>query len=224
MLYETYFVNYVGRFVLVIFDNLSIHVFADSDEQDLVFLLHFSNDMYQAEFQKVLDFMTSLIERADIDSGLVRVGAALYRESGVVIFNLKAYSTKKEVVEAIEKIPYNFKSSRANLASGINIVRDQMLADSAGDRQDIPNGVVLITDSNSDINVDGIAEASNELKDAGATIFTIGIDLENPNEVVSVASNQEFSYILNDVAQLPALTTRLQDRIPSCMFRLEKCV
>ncbi|XP_063411126.1 collagen alpha-4(VI) chain-like [Mytilus trossulus] len=195
--------------------NVDRPLILDSDEQDLVFLLHFSNDMYQAEFQKVLNFMTSLIERADIDSGLVRVGAALYRESGVVIFNLKAYSTKKEVVEAIEKIPFNFKSSRANLASGINIVRDQMLADSAGDRQDIPNGVVVITDSNSNINVDGIDEASNELKDAGATVFTIGIGLDNPNEVVSVASNQEFSYILNDVAQLPALTTRLQDRIPS---------
>ncbi|CAC5417428.1 COL6A [Mytilus coruscus] len=195
--------------------NLDRPLILDSDEQDLVFLLHFSNDMYQAEFKKILNFMTSLIERADIDSGLVRVGAALYRESGVVIFDLKAYRTKKEVVEAIEKIPFNFKSNRANLGAGINVVRDQMLADSAGDRQGIPNGVVVITDSNSNINVDGIDESSNELKDAGATIFTIGIGLENPNEIVSVASNQEFSYILNDVAQLPALTTRLQDRVPS---------
>jgi hypothetical protein len=39
--------------------------------------------MYLSEFKKVLKFMTSLLERADIDSGSVRVGAALYREQGV---------------------------------------------------------------------------------------------------------------------------------------------
>ena len=202
------------------FKSYKLFSFSDSEEQDLVFLLHFSNDMYQVEFQKVLNFMTSLLERADIDSGLVRVGAALYRDQGVVIFDLKAYRSKKEVFEAIEKIPFNFKSNRANLAAGINVVRDQMFADSAGDRPDIPNGVIIITDSNSNIGVESISESSNELKDAGVTVFSIGIGLENPDEIVSVASNQELSYILNDVAQLPALTTRLQDRVPSCMFYL----
>lgn len=192
--------------------------FSDSEEQDLIFLLHFSNDMYLAEFKKVLKFMTSLLERADIDSGSVRVGAALYREQGVVIFDLQAYRTKKEIIEAIERIPFNFKSSSASLAAGINVVRDQMFENSAGDRPDIPNGVIVITDSNSNINVNGISEASSELKDEGTTIFSIGIGLEIPDEIVSVASNQEFSYILNDVAQLPAITTRLQDRLPSCRF------
>jgi hypothetical protein len=82
--------------------------------------------------------MTSLLERADIDSGSVRVGAALYREQGVVIFDLQAYRTKKEIIEAIDRIPFNFKSSRASLAAGINVVRDQMFENSAGDRPDIP--------------------------------------------------------------------------------------
>lgn len=161
--------------------------------------------------------MTSLLERADIDSGSVRVGAALYRETGVVLFNLKAYQTKKEVMTAIEKIPFELKSNRANLASGIDKVRDQMLSDAAGDRPGIPNGVFIITDSNSNIDINGIPSASKELKETGTTIFAIGIGLAEPNEIVAVASNQEFSYILNDVAQLPALTSRLQDRIPSRM-------
>jgi hypothetical protein len=90
-----------------------------------------------------------------------------------------------------------------------------MFENSAGDRPDIPNGLIVITDSNSNINVNGISEASSELKDEGTTVFSIGIGLENPDEIVSVASNQEFSYILNDVAQLPAITRRLQDRLPS---------
>ena len=50
-----------------------------SNRLDLVFLMHFSNQLTQESLGKVQAFMKSVVHKADIDSGNVRVGAAIYR-------------------------------------------------------------------------------------------------------------------------------------------------
>ncbi len=59
--------------------------------------------------------MKATINRADIDSGAVRVGAAVYRSDAFTIFNLNQYASKQDVMNSIDKINYNFRDGQVTI-------------------------------------------------------------------------------------------------------------
>ena len=47
-----------------------------------------------------------------------------------------------------------------------------------GDRVDVPNVVIVLTDTNSDVDVADTIGAAQQLRDSGATVFAVGINLD----------------------------------------------
>ncbi|KAJ8320015.1 hypothetical protein KUTeg_001602 [Tegillarca granosa] len=199
----------------IIQDLVFVQLCAPGDALDLIFLFHFSNDMSEENFRYILSYVSGLLIGADIDNGNVRVGAALYRHDGVPLFQLNQYQRKEDIINAIENIPYNYRSASASLSAGIETVRTNMFQRQAGDRDEAPNGLILITDSTSNINVNKVANEAESLHNAGVTVFGIGIGLRSTDEVRTVVSANDNTYLMRNVNQLPALTGRLQDRIPA---------
>lgn len=93
------------------------------------------------------------------------------------VFNLNQYGTKAALLNGIDGIPLNLRSAAASAASGLDFVRESMMTEDNGDRPDVPNAVVVITDSNSDVDVANTVYAAQNLRNAGATVFSIGVGL-----------------------------------------------
>jgi hypothetical protein len=56
------------------------------------------------------------------------------------------------------------RSKAASITAGLEIVKTSLLVDSAGVRRNVPNLVILITDSNADTEVSRTIQAAEKLK------------------------------------------------------------
>ncbi|KAL5006010.1 hypothetical protein ScPMuIL_017168 [Solemya velum] len=194
---------------------------ADSEELDLVYLLHFSNEMSHDDFNRIISFIKGTVENTDVDSGGLRVGAALYRKSANVLFHLNQYATKEDLLRGISGITFGYRSSSASAAEGLDVVRKRILNQSGGDRPATPNGVIVLTDSNSD-DTRETARAARELHEAGVDVLSIGVGVRDPRELSAMASKQEYAFALNDASELAGLrdtikhsVRALQDKTPA---------
>ena len=86
---------------------------------------------------------------AYIDFDSVRVGTIVFSSSAVVEFHLNAYTSKYDIYDALDSIPYVYGS--ANMQGALNIAIKQMFTPENGDRPDTDNVIVLITDSISNV-------------------------------------------------------------------------
>ena len=85
-------------------------------------------------------------------SGAVRVGIAVYSTEVQIEFNLNDYSTKADVYRAIDDIPYIYGST--NTADALREMSTVMFSRRNGDRPDVPNTCIIITDGVSNVNAD----------------------------------------------------------------------
>lgn len=135
----------------------------------------------------MLQFTKDLLQNSDIDSGSVRVGVLSYSTKVSIHFQLKDYSTKAEVFDAINSIPYMFGST--NTAKAITTMRREMFTRGNGDRSDVKNVAIIITDGVSNINSrNTVPEAERARDEDGIHIYAIGIGLSDVRELNSMAS------------------------------------
>jgi len=92
-------------------------------------------------------FLSQLVGTLDIDSGLKRVGIVTFSSDVGTTIYLNNYTTVAELQQAIMSLPYRGWGTDTSLA--IAHVRTMMLTSAAGDRPDVPNVVVVITDGRS---------------------------------------------------------------------------
>ncbi|XP_041374199.1 uncharacterized protein LOC121387240 [Gigantopelta aegis] len=185
-----------------------------SQDLDLVFLLHFSDKMSRDNHRRVLSFMKNVVQAADVDSGSVRVGAAIYEGRSFALFNLNQYGTKQDLLNGIDKISFTYRSSSVNAASGFDTVRRQMFTADAGDRADVPNAVIVVTDANANIDVSRTIQAAEDLRNDGAFVYSVGINLDSPDELEAMASELNF-YDIENFDELSNVREDLVEQIAS---------
>ena len=93
-------------------------------------------------------FLSRLVSRLDIDSGKTRVGLVTYATNVETGFNLSAHSSVAAVQSAISAFSYS--GGNTDTAAALAHVRRSMLTSAAGDRTNVSNVVVILTDGRSD--------------------------------------------------------------------------
>ena len=114
---------------------------------DVVFVLDESGSIGWPNFDLMKSFLSQLVSRLDIDSGQTRVGLVTFASGVGTHFNLNAHSTVAAVQSAIASLGYAGGTTNTHLA--LAYVRTTMLISAAGDRPDVPNVVVVLTDGQS---------------------------------------------------------------------------
>ena len=86
-----------------------------------------------------------------------------------------------------------------------------MFTVASGDRADVQNVCIFITDGVSNQNSLSTIPVSRQLKDAGIAVVAIGIRLNDIREVTALASTPEekFLFLLDDFHHLPDVKNRL---------------
>jgi len=93
-------------------------------------------------------FVSRIVGRLDIDSNSTRVGLATYGETVGTVINLNDHNTIASLQAAVSSLTH--ASGRATLMhSALEYVRTMMLTSAAGDRRNVPNIVVVLTDGHS---------------------------------------------------------------------------
>jgi len=115
---------------------------------DIVFVLDASRSIGSDNFAKLKTFLSDLVRRLDIDGGYTRVGVVTFSSNVGSGFNLSAYSTVASVQAAISSLSYI--GGTTNTAAALAFVRTMMLTSAAGDRPQVPNVVVVLSDGQSD--------------------------------------------------------------------------
>ena len=114
---------------------------------DVIFVLDASGSIGTTNFNLMKSFLSTLVSRLDINSGNTRVGLVTF--SGVVgtTINLDAHSSVASLQSAISSLGYAEGATNTDIA--LAYVRTTMLTSAAGDRSNVPNVVVVLTDGDS---------------------------------------------------------------------------
>ena len=184
-----------------------ILLIAECDEAqiDLVFVLDASTSVTEPNFQLMKDFVKDFLFIAEIDNGNVRVGVIIYSTEDYVQFQLNTYATKAEVFDAVDQIPYRYGST--NTADALNTMRTEMFTAFNGDRPNVPNLAIVVTDGVSNINSRRTIPEAEQARADRIHIYAIGIGLTDTTELDGIASKpaDENSFAVQEFSELRSL-------------------
>ncbi|XP_075284352.1 uncharacterized protein LOC142362173 [Opisthocomus hoazin] len=160
---------------------------------DILFLVGQSQGAGMESSQLVKDFISSMacsFENVVMGEGGIRLAVALYGEQPRMSVELTDYVTIKEMLVAIQDLSIkgsSLKTGSALAFAAHTMSRLDML------REDAAKVVVLITDGKSS---DSVEDEARVLQDGGVTVFAVGINGADKNELNKIASEPTAEHVL----------------------------
>ena len=154
-----------------------------------------SGSVGKKNFEKMKNFVAAVSEKLDIENGNVRVGLVTFNSEVYVQFNLGDKSTSSEVVTAITATVYTHGTT--NTGGALQTVYSTMLTPANGDRQTVPNIIVVMTDGGSN-DKNETQKHARQAKKLGNTILSLGVgDWLDQQELQTMASHPSKSNTIN---------------------------
>ena len=129
-------------------------------------MLDESGSIGLVNFEMMRLFVSQLVSRMDIDNGNTRVALVTFSSGTETSFDFNDYTTVASVQSAIAAL--NYSGGSTNTGGALAFVRTSILTSAAGDRDNVPNVVVVLTDGRS----------------ADATLTTVNIEINN-NQIMN---------------------------------------
>lgn len=151
---------------------------------DVVFALDGSGSIGASVFLKYVDFLRSVVDGL---SDSTRVGAVIFSDSQRILFQLNTFNNKQNIIDAMYTY---YPGGTTNTAGAIEVVRQVMFTPANGDRPNVPNVLVVVTDGGSNNQNATLLQASLA-KNANITILSVGVgssDDFNKNELDGMSS------------------------------------
>nr|XP_034995163.1 collagen alpha-3(VI) chain isoform X3 [Zootoca vivipara] len=163
-------------------------VFPDGKKQaDVVFLLDGSINFGKDNFQQVIDFVYGIIDAIYEEGDSINVALVQYNSDVSDEFFLKDFSSKDQILDAVEKVTY--KGGRvADTGAAIKHIQAKHFVKEAGSRADqkVPQIAFIITGGKAED--DGQA-ASLALARSGVKVFAVGVKNIDLGEVTKLSSD-----------------------------------
>ncbi|CAL1548257.1 unnamed protein product, partial [Lymnaea stagnalis] len=140
---------------------------------DLVFVLDSSSGVGEANFKEMLNFVTDFLFFAFVDNGNFRVGVMTYGDDAYVQFQMSQYQRNKAaMMSALKNLAY--RPGGSNKAAALKALRENMYTVANGDRTDVPNVVLFLSASDSNINTAQTVTEAEAARAFGMQIFGVG--------------------------------------------------
>lgn len=175
----------------------------------MVIILDSSTSVGDDNYQKMKNFCKDFLKNADLDSGNIRVGIVSYSTAVHVEFQMNSYSSSPDIMTAIDNIPYRYGST--NTADGLRTMRSEMYTAANGDRDGVPDIVIILTDGVSNINSRRTIPEAVRARERGIHIYAVGIGLRDTRELDAMATPpaSENSFNVQSFDELAALTDKV---------------
>ncbi|XP_015713067.1 vitrin isoform X1 [Coturnix japonica] len=148
---------------------------------DLSFLMDGSWSIGKRRFQLQKQFLINVAHALGISNDGPLMGVVQYGDDPSTEFNLKTYTSPKDLRNAIEKIPQ--KGGLSNVGKALSFVNKNFFSDANGNRGGAPNVVVVMVDG---WPTDRVEEASRLARESGINIFFVTIEAAAQNEKQNV--------------------------------------
>ncbi|XP_021254076.1 collagen alpha-3(VI) chain isoform X5 [Numida meleagris] len=184
-------------------------------QADIVFLLDGSINLGRDNFQEVLQFVYSIVDAIYEDGDSIQVGLAQYNSDVTDEFFLKDYSSKPQILDAINKVIY--KGGRvANTGAAIKHLQAKHFVKEAGSRIDqrVPQIAFIITGGKSSDDGQG---ASLEIAQKGVKVFAVGVRNIDLEEVSKLASESATSFRVSTAQELSELNEQVLVTLAAAM-------
>ena len=181
-------------------------------------------DLSHNNWELQLEFLILLLNLFEIGPNATRVGVVVFSEDVQLAFPLNAYTDAESVKRAIHNI--NFLGQQTNTAEALKVTREQCFNVANGDRSNIHNLAIMITDgipeSNFHIRMPETLNEAEALKESGAIVLTIGVTddidrqfLDAISSSSSLQINTQMSFYVEDFTLLGTIRRRVGDAICS---------
>ncbi|XP_009075179.1 PREDICTED: collagen alpha-3(VI) chain [Acanthisitta chloris] len=184
-------------------------------QADIVFLLDGSINLGRDNFQEVLQFVYSVVDAIYRDGDSIQVGLAQYNSDVTDEFFLKDYSSKPQILDAINKVIY--KGGRvANTGAAIKHIQEKHFVKEAGSRIDqrVPQIAFIVTGGRS---MDDGPRASLEITQKGVKVFAVGVRNIDLKEVSLLASESATSFRASTAQELSELNEQVLVTLEAAM-------
>ncbi|XP_074883965.1 collagen alpha-3(VI) chain isoform X6 [Buteo buteo] len=184
-------------------------------QADIVFLLDGSINLGRDNFQEVIQFVYSVVDAIYRDGDSIQVGLAQYNSDVTDEFFLKDYSTKPQILDAINKVIY--KGGRvANTGAAIKHLQAKHFVKEAGSRIDqrVPQIAFIVTGGKS---TDDGPSASLEIAQKGVKVFAVGVRNIDLKEVSRLASESATGFRVSTVQELSELNEQVLVTLEAAM-------
>ncbi|XP_045079051.1 matrilin-4 isoform X8 [Coregonus clupeaformis] len=150
---------------------------------DLVLLIDGSKSVRPQNFELVKQFVNQVVDSLDVSAHGTRVGLVQYSSRVRTEFALKMYQKADDIKKAVMNVEYMEKGTMTGLA--LKHMVENSFSEAEGARKNIPRVGLVFTDGRSQ---DDITEWAKKAKEAGITMYAVGVGKAVEDELHEIAS------------------------------------
>ncbi|XP_071350271.1 matrilin-4 isoform X3 [Trachinotus anak] len=177
---------------------------------DLVLLIDGSKSVRPQNFELVKKFVNQVVDSLDVSAHGTRVGLVQYSSRVRTEFPLNMYHSVDEIKAAVMKVEYMEKGTMTGLA--LKHMLENSFAEAEGARpssRNIPRIGLVFTDGRSQ---DDITEYAKKAKEAGITMYAVGVGKAVEDELREIASEpvEKHFYYTTDFTAISTIAENLK--------------
>nr|XP_028592257.1 matrilin-2 isoform X1 [Podarcis muralis]XP_028592258.1 matrilin-2 isoform X1 [Podarcis muralis]XP_028592259.1 matrilin-2 isoform X1 [Podarcis muralis] len=187
--------------------------FCNNKRLDLVFIIDSSRSVRPYDFEKVKEFILTILQFLDIGPDATRVGLIQYASTVKQEFSLKTFRRKQDVERAVKRMLYLATGTMTGLA--IQYAVNIAFSESEGARplrQNVPRVIMIVTDGRPQ---DPVADVAAKARNSGILIFAIGVGKVDMNTLKSIGSEpyEDHVFLVANFSQIETLTSVFQTKL-----------
>lgn len=180
---------------------------------DLVFIIDSSRSVRPYDFEKVKEFILTILQFLDVSPDATRVGLIQYGSTVKHEFSLKTFRRKQEIERAVRRMMHLATGTMTGLA--IQYAVNIAFSESEGARplnQNVPRIIMIVTDGRPQ---DPVGEIAAKARNSGILIFAIGVGRVDMNTLKSIGSepHEEHIFLVANFSQIETLTSVFQTKL-----------
>jgi collagen type VI alpha len=190
-------------------------------EYDVTFIIDKSGSIRRERFPFIRNFINDVIDKFEVGTDRMRVSAVSFSDNSAMEFRFNQHYNKQDVMSAINST--KFTGGRTRTESAIGMMMDQVMRADQGDRSNVQNYCIIITDGGSNIQKEDTVPKAIEARVKGCHSIVIGIgDDLNLLELNGMASKPAANTVF--VAQSYTDLPNFVDIIPEAMCNsIDEC-
>ncbi|XP_053093288.1 collagen alpha-1(XII) chain isoform X3 [Pangasianodon hypophthalmus] len=158
---------------------------------DLVFLIDGSWSIGEESFNKVLQFVFSMIGAFDVISHEgMQVSFVQYSDDAKTEFKLNTYHDKGMSLSAVQMV--NYRGGNTKTGSALKHVGEKVFTSDNGMRRNVPKVLVVVTDGRSQ---DDVKKSAAKLQHSGFSVFVVGVADVDMTELRNIGSKPSERHI-----------------------------
>ncbi|NXY89173.1 MATN2 protein, partial [Alcedo cyanopectus] len=180
---------------------------------DLVFIIDSSRSVRPSDFQKVKEFILTILQFLDVGPEATRVGLLQYGSTVKQEFSLKTFVRKQDIQRAVRRMMHLASGTMTGLALQYALTISFSQAEGARPPElHVPRVMVIVTDGRPQ---DPVAEIAARARHSGILIFAVGVGRVDLSTLRAIGSepHEEHVFLVANFSQMETLTSVFQAKL-----------